>query len=101
MSEYRDNELNSYTSLANAARGFTDAINQQLSDRKDTYDFWKMLGKANKEYLNLDTTGEGTFKEFLEYNYGIRLYEDESGNYKAQYDKVDEQLYLFFTLKFS
>ena len=69
-------------------------------DQRDkTYDFWKTLRKVNNEYQNLDVMGEGTFREYLEYHYGVRIYLNEAGQIQANYDVVDEQLFLIFKLK--
>jgi hypothetical protein len=89
----------------NVTNDFVDELVRQkkeyLDDRMKTYDFWKTLRKANVDYLNLDVNGEGTFGEFILYNYGIQLFYDNDGAIKAHFDVVDEQKHLLFVLKYS
>jgi hypothetical protein len=79
----------------------TKVPQQYLDDRKKTYNFWKTLRTANKDYLALDLCGDGTFGEFILHNYGIQLYFDDGGAIKAHFDIVDEQKHLLFVLKYS
>jgi hypothetical protein len=76
-------------------------ITSYYAERRKTYDFWRTLRKANADYLKLDTMGDGTFGEFILYNYGIQLYFDDAGNIKAHFDIVDEQKHLIFVLKYA
>lgn len=87
--------------LANA-RGWTDLIDSNLNgNRSGTYDFWKSLKKANRDYLDIDVNADGTFVEFMKYNYGVQLHLDDTGNIKAQYEIINEQQHLMFMLKYS
>jgi hypothetical protein len=81
--------------------GLLDECQKSLDERTKTYDFWKTLRKANKDYLALDVNGEGTFREFLLHNYGIQLYFDDNGNITAHFDIVDEQKHLMFVLTYA
>ena len=82
-------------------KGFTELVNQQLDDRLKTYSFWKSLKKANSDYLKIDVAGDGTFVEFMKYNYGVQLYTDTMGNYTSKFDVIDEHQYLMFMLKYA
>jgi hypothetical protein len=89
----------------NVTNDFIDEMAKQrdaiLDDRKKTYDFWKTLRKANDDYLSIDVAGDGTFKEFMLYNYGIQLFYDENGNIAAHFEITDEHKHLLFVLKYS
>jgi hypothetical protein len=87
--------------IADLTNEFATALTDSIDDRMKTYDFWKTLRTANKDYLALDVAGDGTFGEFLLYNYGIQLHFDDSGAIKAHFDIVDEHKHLLFVLKYS
>jgi hypothetical protein len=70
-------------------------------DRIKKYDFWKALKKANDDYLSIDIYGDGTFSEFVLYNYGIQLHFNSDGQIIANVDVVDEQKHLLFVLKYT
>lgn len=86
-------------------RGITqkviDELNEQMEHREQTYNFWRCLKRANEDYLELDPTGEGTFREFMEANYGIKIYHDNNGQMLGTFDIVNESLYTFFKLKYT
>jgi hypothetical protein len=97
--------------LSNATNEFVNNINElakehqhrldELDKRAKTYDFWKSLKKAQREYLHLDVNGDGTFGEFMLYEYGIQLYFDGDNYIKPDFDIVDEHKHLLFVLKYT
>jgi hypothetical protein len=89
--------------LANSSDEYVNNLVKEwdIDTRAKTYDFWKTLRKANKDYLALDVNGEGTFGEFLLHNYGIQLYFDDDGAIKSHFDIVDEHKHLMFVLTYA
>ena len=73
----------------------------------DKYDYWRLLYKLKKEYDKQYTgyyepTFNGysdSFDKYAENQYGLRILMDSQGNYKAEYDIVDEAKYAWMLLK--
>ena len=66
--------------------------------------WWPRLFKAREEYFGLsdrNTATIGTFQDWLEVEYGVRLVLDETGAITDQYKIIDEQKYLVFELKYA
>jgi hypothetical protein len=96
-----DDLSNEMKDLADLTNKFATDLSNSKDERQKTYDFWKTLRKANKDYLALDVNSEGTFGEFLLHNYGIKLYFDDDGAIKAHFDIVDEHKHLMFVLTYA
>ena len=86
------------TKFRGVTQDVIDELNQLRDNRDRTYNFWRLLKKA--DYLQIDVNGDGTFREFLEANYGVKLYVDDAGQYLSNFDIVDEQKHLMFELKY-
>lgn len=76
------------------------------SFKPDDVKFWLAVRKANKDYEEngehqCDEPVSKYFMQWLEQQWGIKIYMTDSGNYSTEFDVVSPDKYTMFVLKYS
>ena len=79
-----------------------DDDDPNLDQRKKRWDYWSVLKKIRREYMQDASTVDFDafdFEDYIEANYGIKM-NIVDGNITDGYKIMDEKKYLIFLLKY-
>ena len=88
--------------MSNIPKSFQDydENDPDIDFRKKRWDYWELLKKIRKEYMETTTVFDAyDFEDYVTNTYGFKM-NTLDGNITDKFEIVDEKKYVFFLLKF-